>query len=111
KQITVGNKENTPEISKSGFVLLEHVSDNISKKTFTVYLNRKAKEGVKVSVFYPSGETKKLETDDKVTIRFSTDEEGVYFVEAITFHKHMEGKTKSDSYQSLWRCATQKFEI
>lgn len=111
--VKVGNKKKAADISSKSadFSLINLSKEGKEDKKFRVYLNGQPKANVEVTLFLPSGETKKLKSDKKGYVSFTSNEKGVHFLEATIFHKTLGGKTKQDAYSSLWRCATQKIDL
>lgn len=112
-QVQVGAKTKSAAVSEDGadFVLLNIGKAGDKTKKFGVYLNGMAKANIAVTLFLPSGGTKKLKSDKKGIVHFMSNENGVHFLEATIFQKGQAGKTKQDAFESLWRCATQKINL
>ncbi|WP_424492932.1 hypothetical protein [Salinimicrobium sp. GXAS 041] len=92
-------------------VLAEELSNtDASKRVFRTYFKGALKEGVTATLFLPSGETKEVKSNSEGILEIELDENGVYFLEATTYHEDESGKTGKASYNSVWRCATQKIE-
>ncbi len=109
-RVNVGEVKKGTDVSseQAGFALL-HVSRPRDKnKKFKVLLNGRPAADIEVSLFFPSGKTKPLKSDQDGLLHFTSDEKGIHFLEATRFEKDQAGKTKRAAYSSLWRCATQK---
>ncbi len=81
-----------------------------SKRAFKTYFKGAPKEGVTATLFSPSGATKEVKSNSEGIFEVELDENGVYFLEATTYHEDEPGKTSKAAYNSVWRCATQKIE-
>ncbi|WPP49739.1 hypothetical protein [Catalinimonas niigatensis] len=113
--VQVGRLSAVPPITTHNNVLslIEDGSSlkNNKTKTFKTYLNGQLKGKISATVFLPSGDKKEVESNADGVLKIDIGEQGVYFLEATIYHKDEAGKTKKAAYQSVWRCATQKFEI
>lgn len=109
-RVLVGDQKKGENISPAGtaFALLDVSKPGAKDKKFKVLLNGAPEADVEVSLFSPSGKTKKFKSDKDGLVRFTPEEKGIHFLEATLFQKDLAGKTKQESYTSLWRCATQK---
>ncbi|HLT07582.1 MAG TPA: hypothetical protein VK014_08655 [Cyclobacteriaceae bacterium] len=112
-QVQVGKKASELPLTAGGpdLYLLETSQKGKDAKTFVAYFKGQVQEGVKATLFLPSGETKEVTSDAAGQIHVQLPTEGTYFIEATTFHEKEGGQTKKASYESIWRCATQKIEI
>lgn len=113
-QVSVGNSGKTAPIGTKSpdLVLVQQLpANNGQTKAFTTYFKGEVKEEVSATLFLPSGETKTLESNAEGIIEFSSNEEGIHFLEATTYHKSEAGKTKKETYQAIWRAATQKIVL
>lgn len=80
-------------------------------KVFRAYFKGEPQEGIAATLFLPSGKTETITSNAEGLFEVELKEKGTYFVEATTYHEEEAGNTAKAPYQSVWRCATQKFEL
>src|SRR5690606_6720806 len=85
--------------------LLETSQKGKDAKTFVAYFKGQVQEGVKATLFLPSGETKEVSSDAAGQIHVQLPTEGTYFIEATTFHEKDATQCKHEAYESVGRCA------
>ncbi|SHG16599.1 hypothetical protein SAMN05444483_105194 [Salegentibacter echinorum] len=110
-QVIVGSKKETSVVTAESpeLILLEDFeSKQPGKKQLKTYFKGKLKEGVTVTIFYPSGKTEDLKSNVAGIVEVDFSEKGNYFFEATTYHPEEKGNTQKAPYKSVWRVATQK---
>ncbi|MDT0677672.1 hypothetical protein [Autumnicola musiva] len=93
-------------------LLKEQQKENqVKNKSFKTIYKGEKKEGITVTVFYPSGKTEELKSDAGGNVQIDLSEKGNYFLEATSYNPDEPGETSKSSYTSVWRVATQKFSV
>src|SRR5699024_10142197 len=105
------NNKLSPIGAKSAEFALVKENASSENQSFKIYLNGHAKAEISATLFLPSGKTKTLKSDENGIFSFHSEEKGVHFLEATTYHETKKGETKKETYQAFWRCATQKIEL
>lgn len=111
-QVLVGTSNNVPSVAANGadFALVDE-NPSSENQSFKIYLNGQPEAEISATLFLPSGKTKVLKSNENGVFEFSSEEKGVHFLEATIYHETKKGATKKESFEALWRCATQKIEL
>lgn len=112
-QVWVGKSHKILPVTGNGpeLVLIQTSKNNSKTKIFKTYFKGAPKGEISATLFLPSGETKTVKSNSDGVILLSVAEKGTYFLEATTYHENEAGSTQKAAFESVWRCATQKFEI